>query len=81
MTSIPEIYALFKQFPSVQTDTRRLQAGDLFLALKGENFNGNLFAAEAISQGASYAIVDEDVPLADPDKIVRVDHVLIPLQR
>ena len=57
--SIETIYSIFKQHPSVQTDTRKLQPGDLFFALKGDNFNGNAFAKQAIDAGAVYAVIDE----------------------
>ncbi|MET0635865.1 MAG: UDP-N-acetylmuramoyl-tripeptide--D-alanyl-D-alanine ligase [Chitinophagaceae bacterium] len=54
------LYEIYKQYPSVQTDTRKLKAGDLFFALKGENFNGNRFAASALEAGAAYAVIDEE---------------------
>ncbi len=44
---------------SICTDTRKLQESDLFFALKGENFNGNKFAKQALNSGAKRAIVDE----------------------
>ncbi|MBL7722224.1 MAG: UDP-N-acetylmuramoyl-tripeptide--D-alanyl-D-alanine ligase [Chitinophagaceae bacterium] len=56
---IEEIYSLFEQHPSVQTDTRKLKPGDIFFALKGDNFNGNSFAKKAIDAGAAYAVIDE----------------------
>ncbi len=56
---IAQLYKLFLQYPSIQTDTRKLKEADLFFALKGENFNGNRFAAQALEQGAAYAIIDE----------------------
>jgi UDP-N-acetylmuramoyl-tripeptide--D-alanyl-D-alanine ligase len=61
MMHIEELYQLFLQHPSVQTDTRKLKDGDLFFALKGDNFNGNKFALQALEKGAAYAIVDEAV--------------------
>ncbi|MDE3235356.1 MAG: UDP-N-acetylmuramoyl-tripeptide--D-alanyl-D-alanine ligase [Bacteroidota bacterium] len=78
--TIAELYALFQQHPSVQTDTRKLQQGDLFFALKGPNFNGNLFALKALEQGASYAIVDEYI---DPgnERLIIVADVLDTLQQ
>lgn len=79
MMSIEEIYKIYQQFPSVQTDTRKLKSGDLFFALKGENFNGNLFAQQAIEQGAAYAVVDEPSN-ASSEKIIVVDDVLKTLQ-
>lgn len=57
--SIQEIYEIYQQYPSIQTDTRKLKEGDLFVALKGPNFNGNQFALRALDSGATYAIVDE----------------------
>ncbi|HRF17922.1 MAG TPA: Mur ligase domain-containing protein, partial [Chitinophagaceae bacterium] len=56
---IEELYQLFEQYPSVQTDTRKLNPGDIFFALKGDNFNGNSFAKKAIEVGAAYAVIDE----------------------
>ena len=54
-----QLYELYLQYPSVQTDTRKLKQGDIFFALSGPNFNGNEFAEKAIEQGASYAVVDK----------------------
>jgi UDP-N-acetylmuramoyl-tripeptide--D-alanyl-D-alanine ligase len=48
LPSIAFLYEKFKQHPSVQTDTRKLKTGDLYFALKGPNFNGNLFALDAL---------------------------------
>jgi UDP-N-acetylmuramoyl-tripeptide--D-alanyl-D-alanine ligase len=61
MIAIEDLYRIFLQHPSICTDSRNLRPGDLFFALKGENFNGNLFAVRAIENGAAYAIVDESV--------------------
>ena len=56
---IQKLYNLFQQYPSIQTDTRKIKKGDLFFALRGPTFNGNDFALNALSEGAAYAIVDE----------------------
>ena len=56
---IEELYSIYQKYPSVQTDTRKLSAGDIFFALKGPNFNGNLFAKQAIDSGAAYVVIDE----------------------
>ena len=80
MISIEELYKIFSKHPSVQTDTRRLRKGDLFFALKGNQFNGNAFAVQAISEGAAYAVVDEEVSSDFPNRLIRVDHVLETLQ-
>ena len=57
--SISEIYDIYLQYPSVVTDTRKLQANDFFFALKGPNFNANTFAFKALEAGAAYCVVDE----------------------
>lgn len=75
-----QLYRLFLQHPSVQTDTRLLQPGDLFFALKGPNFNGNLFAGQALEKGAAAVIVDEATGIDSP-KIIRVDDALTALQQ
>ena len=54
-----ELYKIYQQYPSVQTDTRKLKAGDIFFALKGPTFNGNTFAKKAIDNGAVYVVIDE----------------------
>ena len=56
---IKEIYDLFKQHPTICTDTREIIQGSIFISLKGENFNGNKYALKAIQEGCSYAIIDE----------------------
>jgi UDP-N-acetylmuramoyl-tripeptide--D-alanyl-D-alanine ligase len=76
---IERLYELFLQYPSVQTDTRKIKKGDLFFALKGPNFNGNLFAKEAIKMGAAFAIVDETLNY-NSDQLIHTDDVLTTLQ-
>ncbi len=77
--TIEELYKIFLNNPSVQTDTRKLKKGDLFFALKGPNFNANLFALTALQSGASYAIVDEKIDDKN-EKIILVEDVLATLQ-
>lgn len=74
-----ELYKIYKQFPSVQTDTRKLKQGDIFFALKGDNFNGNQFAGQAIEAGAAYAVIDE-AAFAIEGKTILVPDVLKALQ-
>ncbi len=78
--NIEELYKLYFQFPSVQTDTRKLKQGDLFFALKGPNFNGNTFAQKAIDAGAKCAIIDEK-KYEIPNKTFLVKDVLKALQQ
>lgn len=79
IVTIEQIYSIFRQYPSVQTDTRKLKQGDLFFALKGNNFNGNLFAEQALQQGAAYAVIDE--PQSNNAQFILVDDVLSTLQQ
>ena len=76
---IQELYQLFKISTGICTDTRHLEKGQLFFALKGGNFNGNLFAASAIENGASYVIVDEEIHKSD-NRYILVKDVLSTLQ-
>lgn len=73
------IFEKFLEGRSVTTDTRNVQANDIFFALKGDNFNGNNFAQQALDSGASLVIVDEDVNISS-DRVVRVENVLSALQ-
>jgi UDP-N-acetylmuramoyl-tripeptide--D-alanyl-D-alanine ligase len=76
---IHDLYPLFLQHPSIQTDTRKLKSGDLFFALKGPNFNGNHFAKQALDAGAAYSIIDEPADFAD-DRLITVTDTLQTLQ-
>jgi UDP-N-acetylmuramoyl-tripeptide--D-alanyl-D-alanine ligase len=58
------------QIQSVSTDSRNITQGDLFIALKGPNFDGHQFAADVISKGAVALIVDQQLPVAVPQIIV-----------
>lgn len=57
--NIKEIHALFLESTGICTDTRQLKKGHLYIALKGDHFNGNAFAKAALDKGASAAIIDE----------------------
>jgi UDP-N-acetylmuramoyl-tripeptide--D-alanyl-D-alanine ligase len=77
---IAEIYEKFKESKGVTTDTRKIGEGQMFFALKGEKFNANNFAEQAIALGASYAVVDEMEHAQNPQCIL-VDDVLETLQK
>jgi len=77
--SIELIYEKHLQFPTVATDTRTVKAGSIFFALKGANFNGNEFAAQALASGAAYAVVDQ-IEFAINEQYLLVDDVLKALQ-
>lgn len=80
---IEELYKIYCQYPSVQTDTRKLRPGDIYFALKGTNFNGNHFAKQAIKSGAAFAVIDEKLTDEENEltgKTILVDDVLTTLQ-
>ncbi|MCM4164447.1 MULTISPECIES: UDP-N-acetylmuramoyl-tripeptide--D-alanyl-D-alanine ligase [unclassified Arenibacter] len=77
--TLEQLHQLFLEFPQVCTDTRKISPNCLFFALKGDNFNGNSYAAQALDKGASYAVVDED-EFAGSHKTILVKNVLTTLQ-
>ncbi len=60
MIPIEKLYQLFLKSTGISTDTRTVQPGNIFFALKGPNFNGNIYAKNALENGAAYAIIDEE---------------------
>ena len=77
--TIEQLYQIFSEHPSVQTDTRKLKEGDIFFALKGPNFNANHFALQALQNGAAYAVIDEDIN-SDDQRLIKTNDVLATLQ-
>jgi UDP-N-acetylmuramoyl-tripeptide--D-alanyl-D-alanine ligase len=75
---IKDLYAVYLQHPSITTDTRKIKQGDIFFALKGPNFNGNLFAEKALQMGAAYAVIDE--PVSQHSNCILVNDALQTLQ-
>ena len=75
-----ELYDIFTQSKGISTDTRKIKQDSIFFALKGENFNGNKFAIEALQKGALKAVVDENLDITDRSDIIQVDNVLKMLQ-
>ncbi|TAN20977.1 MAG: UDP-N-acetylmuramoyl-tripeptide--D-alanyl-D-alanine ligase [Chitinophagaceae bacterium] len=80
MPDITFLYKIYLDHPSVQTDTRKLHKGDLFFALKGPNFNGNVFAEKALNEGAAYAVVDEE-KYKTTDRMILAEDALVALQQ
>ncbi len=80
MTNISEIYFSYIKGRRVTTDSRDIQKGDVFIALKGENFNGNGYAAQALEKGAGFAVIDEE-KYADGDRYICVPDALAFLQQ
>lgn len=77
---ISELYRIFCEHPVITTDTRDCPAGSLFFALKGETFDGNLFAHKALEAGSAYAVVDNAEVAAADARYILVDDVLTTLQ-
>src|SRR5690606_14457575 len=73
------LYSIFLNFPQVSTDTRQIMPNSLYFALKGEHFDGNAFAAQALALGAARAIVDNPAFVID-ERCILVDNVLESLQ-
>lgn len=77
---IARLYEIFKQYPQVTTDSRRVVEGSIFFALRGDNFDGNRFAAQAIADGAVMAVVDDASMCPDGANYFVVEDVLTTLQ-
>ena len=83
MRTIQDIYKVFKSCAGVTTDSRTLKGGELFFALKGENFDGNEYALKALEAGAAYAVVNADSLVgtsSDDPRLIKVEDTLKTLQ-
>src|ERR1700730_15381836 len=74
-----QLYKLFLQHPLITTDTRKIIAGSLFFALKGDKFDANTFAEQAIKAGAAYSIIDNPAYQFN-EKYILVEDTLTALQ-
>lgn len=82
MTAAMGLYERFLECGSVvATDTRTLKGGEMFFALKGENFDGNDYALKALEAGASCAVVSESASLPDAPRLIKVPDTLAALQQ
>ena len=77
--NIKELYEQYLLHPQITTDTRDCPPGSIFFALRGETFNGNRFAHQALDNGCALAVVD-DPSVVDDDRLILVDDVLTTLQ-
>jgi len=68
-TSIEQLHHLFLKHPIISKDSRIVPEGCIYFALKGERFDGNVYAKEALKKGAAYAIVDD--PSLEPHPAFR----------
>src|SRR5688572_17371689 len=80
MMNIKDLYKRFLESGKISTDTRQISAGSIFFALKGDKFNANTFALQALEKGALYSVVDEK-EYADHERCILVDDVLETLQQ
>ena len=78
--NIEELHKIYLSCSSVTTDSRNCPRGSMFFALKGESFNGNLYANDAIKGGAGYAVADDTSINYSSDRVIIVDDVLTTLQ-
>lgn len=78
--NIEQLYELYTKTYLVDTDSRKIRKGSIYFALKGDNFNGNEFAAEALKSGVSYAVIDETEYHKFPNTVL-VSNVLETLQK
>jgi UDP-N-acetylmuramoyl-tripeptide--D-alanyl-D-alanine ligase len=78
--AIQDLYSKFLQSVGVSTDTRQIANGSMFFALKGDRFNANEFASQALEKGASYVVIDEPA-FRVSDRCIVVDDVLTTLQQ
>ena len=77
---IEQLHELFLQFPQISTDTRKITPNCIFFALKGDNFNGNTYAKQALEKGAAYAIIDVKEFITNENTIL-VSNTLETLQK
>ena len=79
---INELYRCFLQCSGITTDTRKCEPGMMFVALKGERFDGNTYAGKALELGCSYVVVDNaDYASDDEARIILVADALVALQQ
>ena len=74
--SIKELYKLYQEHPCITTDSRDCPEGSIFVALRGEKFDGNKFALKALEQGCVYAIVDNPSVVSETSRIIVVNDCL-----
>lgn len=74
-----ELYSQFLESTGVATDTRAIEKGNMFFALKGDSFNGNRFADKAVEIGALFVVIDEK-EYATSERYILVEDVLKTLQ-
>ena len=77
MITIEQLYDIYRQHPCITTDSRECPEGSIFLALKGENFDGNKFALDSLRKGCAYAIVDDKTVLGNFPNDIEQERVIV----
>lgn len=77
---LTELHKIFRESTGVTTDSRNINENNIFFALKGENFDGNKYAEEAITKGAKLVVIDNNKFFTNKDKMVLVEDALQTLQ-
>lgn len=81
MVTTEQLYELFKAHPRITTDSRAVRGGEIYFALRGEQFDGNQFAAAALQAGAAYAVIDNPTAAIPGDqRYILVENSLLSLQ-
>jgi UDP-N-acetylmuramoyl-tripeptide--D-alanyl-D-alanine ligase len=75
-----KVYQYFKEYPCISTDSRKIRKNSVFFALKGDNFDGNQYAEDALNKGAVYAVVDNPDVIKNDKQYILVKDVLKTLQ-
>ena len=70
-----KLYSLFNSCSGVSIDTRKINKDEMYFSLKGDNFDGNVFAMEAIEKGAKFSIVDDLEQKDIHDNVVYVENL------
>src|ERR1700761_7225769 len=74
-----QLYSVYTEHPVISTDTRNITPKSIFFALKGDRFDANTFAEQALEAGAAYAVIDNP-EYQKNDRCILVDDVLTTLQ-
>ena len=78
--NINNLHKIYLKHPNICTDSRKVKSNSIFFAIKGEKFNGNKFAKEALKKGCEYAIVDEEIDDRN-ERVILVEDCLQTLQK
>jgi len=78
--NINNLHKIYLNHPNICTDSRKVKSNSIFFAIKGEKFNGNKFAKEALKKGCEYAIVDEEIDDRN-ERVILVEDCLQTLQK